>query len=193
MGILEMFVIGIGLAMDAFAVSICKGLGTVKLKIKHMIIAGLWFGGFQALMPAIGYFIGSAFSGFVKSIDHWVAFILLSIIGANMLKEAYDKDDEAEDNCCCQEKKEDYGFRTMIILAIATSIDALAVGVTMAFLETNIVYALFIIGITTFIIAAIGIKIGNIFGSKYMSKAEFAGGIILILIGVKILIEHLFF
>jgi putative Mn2+ efflux pump MntP len=158
-----------------------------------MFIAGLWFGGFQGLMPAIGYFVGSAFSSFVKSIDHWVAFILLAIIGANMIKEASEKDAETDDSCPCQEKKEDYGFKTMLVLAIATSIDALAVGVTMAFLETNIVYALIIIGITTFIIAAVGVKIGNIFGSKYKSRAELAGGIILILIGAKILIEHLFF
>ena len=192
MTIIELIILAIGLAMDAFAVSICKGLSTKELKVKHMLIAGLWFGGFQALMPVIGYFIGSTFAGYITSIDHWIAFVLLVIIGANMIKESReeDDDDECKDDCSC--KRDNYKAKDMLVLAIATSIDALAVGVTFAFLKTNIAVAASIIGIVTLVISAIGIKIGNIFGIKYKSKAELMGGIILILIALKILIEHIF-
>lgn len=183
MGIVELFVLAIGLSMDAFAVSICKGLSVQKLELKHMLIVGAYFGGFQALMPAIGYFLGSQFEHLIVSIDHWIAFILLLFIGGNMIKESRETDvDELDD---------DFGFRTMLLLAIATSIDALAVGVTFAFLRVNIVAAVLFIGCTTFICSAIGVKIGNVFGVKFKSKAELAGGVILILIGTKILLEHL--
>lgn len=181
MGIGELFVLAVGLAMDAFAVSVCKGLSLGRIKIKHMCIAGLWFGGFQMLMPLIGYFLGSFFSDIVTKGAHWIAFILLAIIGANMIKEAFGKGEESLDSSM--------SVKTMFILAVATSIDALAVGVTFAFLRVNIVAAIAFIGIITFIMSALGIKIGSIFGNKYKSRAELAGGIILILIGIKILLE----
>jgi len=182
MGSFEIFLIGIGLAMDAFAVSICKGLSTRQLKIKHAFICGGYFGVFQGMMPLIGYFLGVQFKDKIESIDHWIAFILLFLIGFNMIKEAFGN----EENC-----DPDFSFRAMIPLAIATSIDALAVGVTFAFLNVHILTAVLIIGITTCIISMIGVKIGHVFGSKYKSKAEIAGGIILIFIGFKILLEHL--
>lgn len=182
MGFLEIFLIGIGLAMDAFAVSICKGLSVTKLKIKNALTCGFYFGGFQALMPFIGYILGVQFKESIEAIDHWIAFLLLGFIGFNMIKEAF----EEEETC-----NNDFSFKAMIPLAIATSIDALAVGVTFAFLSVNIIYAITIIGITTFIIGAIGVKIGHIFGMRYKSKAEMTGGIILILMGLKILLEHL--
>lgn len=182
MGFLEIFLIGIGLAMDAFAVSICKGLSVTKLKIKNALTCGFYFGGFQALMPFIGYILGVQFKESIEAIDHWIAFLLLGFIGFNMIKEAF----EEEETC-----NNDFSFKAMIPLAIATSIDALAVGVTFAFLSVNIIYAITIIGITTFIIGAIGVKIGHIFGMKYKSKAEMTGGIILIVMGLKILLEHL--
>lgn len=182
MGILEIFFIGIGLSMDAFAVSICKGLSVKKLQLKNALTCGIYFGGFQALMPLIGYILGVQFKNKIESIDHWIAFVLLALIGINMIKEAF-SDEENSDN--------DFSFRTMVLLAIATSIDALAVGVTFAFLSVNILLAIAIIGCTTFIIAIIGVKIGNIFGLKYKKNAEIAGGVILILIGLKILLEHL--
>lgn len=182
MSLIELFLIAVGLSMDAFAVSICKGLSLGKIKLKHMLIAGLWFGGFQALMPAIGYFVGSLFAEEIVAIDHWVAFILLGIIGGSMIKESFDKDDEI-DSCM--------DFKCMLLLAIATSIDALAVGVSFAFLKVSIVWSVLFIGVITFVLSAIGIKIGSIFGTKYKSKAEFAGGVVLILIGTKILLEHL--
>lgn len=181
MGIGELFVLAVGLAMDAFAVSVCKGLSLGRIKIKHMCIAGLWFGGFQMLMPLIGYFLGSFFSDIVTKGAHWIAFILLAVIGANMIKEAVGKGEESLDSSM--------SVKTMFILAVATSIDALAVGVTFAFLRVNIVAAIAFIGIITFIMSALGIKIGSIFGNKYKSRAELAGGIILILIGIKILLE----
>ena len=183
MGILELFILAIGLSMDAFAVSICKGLSVKKLEVKHMLIVGAYFGGFQALMPSIGYLLGSQFEHLIVSVDHWIAFVLLLIIGGNMIKESRENDVEDLDD--------DFGFKTMLMLAIATSIDALAVGVTFAFLRVNIVAAVLFIGCITFTCSAIGVKIGNVFGVKYKSKAELVGGVILILIGTKILLEHL--
>lgn len=184
MGILELLILAIGLSMDAFAVSVCKGLAMKKLEFKNMAIVGLWFGGFQALMPTIGYFLGVQFKNQITAIDHWIAFVLLGIIGVNMIKEACSKDDE-------EEVKANLDVKTMFMLAIATSIDALAVGITFAFLSVNLVHAVTFIGITTFILSAVGVGIGNIFGTKYKAKAEIAGGIILILLGIKILLEHL--
>ena len=183
MDILTLFSLAVGLAMDAFAVSICKGLAQEKLSVKHMVTAGLWFGGFQALMPALGYLLGYQFRDKITAIDHWIAFILLGIIGANMIKEACSGD--------CEKEDDSLDIRTMFLLAVATSIDALAVGITFAFLDVHIIAAVSFIGVTTFVISAIGVKIGNVFGTKYKSKAEFAGGAILILLGVKILLEHL--
>lgn len=187
MGFFEIFLIGVGLAMDAFAVSICKGLSTRVLKVKHALICGGWFGFFQGLMPLIGFVLGVSFQSKIEAIDHWIAFVLLGLIGANMLKEAFGDDEDECEECA----EEDFSFKAMLPLAVATSIDALAVGVTFAFLKVNIVTAILIISITTFIISMGGVKIGNIFGSKYKSKAEIAGGIILILMGLKILLEHL--
>ena len=184
MSFFEIFFIGIGLAMDAFAVSICKGLSMKKMNWNDGILIALYFGIFQALMPMLGYFLGTTFSEFVKNIDHWIAFILLMLIGGNMIKEAiFDKKDDKENS------KVD--VKTMLILAIATSIDALAIGVTFAFFEVNIIVAISVIGIITFGLSLIGVKIGNKFGDKFESKAEIAGGIILIIIGLKILLEHL--
>ena len=184
MGLLELFILAIGLSMDAFAVSVCKGLATQRVNPKHMIIAGIWFGGFQALMPLIGYFLGTAFEKYVTAVDHWIAFILLGAIGVNMIKEAFSGGENEADGS--------FGFKTMLVMAIATSIDALAVGITFALLpDVNIVAAVSFIGVTTFILSAVGVKIGNVFGAKYKSKAELAGGIILIILGIKILIEHL--
>ncbi len=188
MGILELFILAVGLSMDAFAVSICKGLSVQKTGFKHMCIAGLWFGGFQALMPFIGYTLGSAFTEYIIAIDHWVAFVLLALIGGNMLKESIGDDDDCD--CCNERDTNPFGLKTMFLMAIATSIDALAVGVTFAFLRVDILWAITFIGITTFCFSAIGIKIGSIFGDKFKSKAEFAGGLILIGLGIKILIEH---
>ncbi len=182
MNILELFLIAIGLSMDAFAVSICKGLSKRKLETKNIFITGLYFGAFQAIMPAIGYFLCVWFESFITSVDHWIAFILLSIIGFNMIKEAYNGTENVDSS---------FSFKAMLPLAIATSIDALAVGITFAFLKTNILFAITIIGITTFVLSCIGVIVGNIFGSKYKNKAEVFGGIILIFIGIKILLEHL--
>ncbi len=183
MSVIELLLIAIGLSMDAFAVSVCKGLATKEIKIKHYLAAGLWFGGFQALMPAIGYFLGSSFAQCIEQLDHWVAFILLAFIGGNMIKEAFGDEDEAND---C------FGVKTMLLMAVATSIDALAVGITFAFWINELAYMFFAIGaigVTTFLLSMLGIKIGNIFGTRYKSKAELVGGIILILIGVKLLLE----
>lgn len=184
MGIVELFILAVGLSMDAFAVSICKGLSMKKMSWKNALIAGLYFGGFQALMPALGYFLGIQFSDMITSIDHWIAFMLLAIIGINMIKESRTESERLDDS---------FGIKTMLLLAVATSIDALAVGVTFAFLKVNIIPAVTFIGVITFCFGVAGIKIGNVFGEKYKSRAELAGGIILILIGIKILIEHLFF
>ena len=183
MGFIELIILSIGLAMDAFAVAICKGLSMQKMNWKKASIIGLYFGGFQALMPLIGYLLGINFQEKITSIDHWIAFILLGIIGLNMVKEAISKETEIA--------KDSIKFKDMLILAVATSIDALAVGITFAFLKVNILLAISLIGIITFIISVVGVKIGNVFGDKYEKKAEFAGGIILILLGIKILLEHL--
>lgn len=183
MNLISLFIIAVGLSMDAFAVAICKGLAMQKITLKKALIVGFWFGGFQALMPALGYLLGSQFSTYITSIDHWIAFVLLSIIGGNMIKEALSKEEECTNDSLA--------FKEMIILALATSIDALAVGVTFAFLNVQIVPAVLFIGVITFTLSAIGVKIGNIFGCRYKSKAEFAGGIILIIMGIKILLEHL--
>ena len=179
----EIFLIGIGIAMDAFAVSICKGLSMKKINWKSAIIISLYFGIFQAIMPAIGYYLGSTFSSFVEKIDHWIAFILLVIVGGKMIKDSLDNE--------LENKNDDISFKTMVILSIATSIDALAIGITFAFFEINIVVAVSIIGFITFLLSILGVKIGNKFGDKFQNKAEVIGGVILILIGIKILFEHL--
>lgn len=186
MSLLELFLIAVGLSMDAFAVAVCKGLSTGHVKVRHMAITGLWFGFFQALMPLIGYLLGVNFSSLIQSVDHWIAFVLLVLIGANMIREAVKGDDDEDDG-----KGGLYSARVMLPLAVATSIDALAVGVSFAFLSVDIVPAVSFIGICTFILSAIGVKIGAVFGTRFKSKAEIAGGIILILIGLKILLEHL--
>jgi len=183
MNLFELFILAVGLSMDAFAVAICKGLSIKKANVKKCLLVGLYFGGFQAFMPIIGYLFGIKFKESIINFDHWIAFILLLIIGSNMIKEAFSSDDE--------EINESTDIRSMIVLALATSIDALAVGVTFAFLRVNIIPAVTFIGIITFIFSFSGVKIGNIFGKKYKSKSEFAGGIILIFIGIKILLEHL--
>ncbi len=186
MNILELFMIALGLSMDAFAISVCKGLAIDKVSIKKTVVIGIWFGSFQAVMPLAGYFLGSAFEKYITSFDHWAVFILLAFIGGNMIRESFSKSENISDNSL--------KFKDMFPLAIATSIDALAVGITFGLLpNVNIFSAVLFIGIVTFILSMTGCKIGNIFGSKYKSKAEFAGGIILFLIGTKILLEHLGF
>lgn len=186
MSAVELFILAIGLAMDAFAVSVCKGLSLGRTRLRDSAIVGLWFGGFQALMPLIGYFLGVNFSEYISRFDHWIAFVLLGLIGANMIKEALSKDEEKESaSCSC------LGFKSMILMALATSIDALAVGITFAFLKVNILLAVLLIGLITFGLSAAGVKIGSVFGTRYKSRAEFAGGAILILLGIKILLEHL--
>ena len=182
MNLAELFILAVGLSMDAFAVSICKGLSLGQIKVKHMCIAGLWFGGFQALMPLIGYFLGSFFADMITKYAHWIAFILLLILGANMIKEALGDEEKVDASM---------DVKNMFLLAIATSIDALAVGVTFAFLQVNIIPAVSFIGVVTFVCSALGVKIGSIFGSKYQSKAEICGGVILILIGLKVLLDGL--
>ena len=172
--------------MDAFAVSIGKGLSVRRIEPRHTMSVGLWFGGFQALMPLIGYFLGVSFASLVQNIDHWIAFILLGIIGVNMIREA-----TAKDECECEKATSDFSSRKMLLLAIATSIDALAVGVSFAFLGVNIWQAVVMIGVITMILSMIGLRIGNIFGCRYKSKAELFGGCVLLLMGCKILIEHL--
>lgn len=185
MSLFTLFVTAVGLSMDAFAVSICKGLAMKKLSWKKALIIGLWFGGFQALMPTIGYLLGTKFESYVTAIDHWIAFVLLALIGANMIKEALCKEED--------ETNDSIDIKTMFLLAVATSIDALAVGVTYAFLQVQIVPAVTFIGVITFSLSVAGVKIGNVFGLKYKSKAEITGGVILILMGTKILLEHLGF
>ena len=185
MGLIELFLIAVGLSMDAFAVSVCKGLAMPKCTFKKAAIVGLWFGGFQALMPAIGYILGAQFQEAIASIDHWIAFVLLALIGGNMIHEALDNDEEEADASL--------DVKTMFLLAVATSIDALAIGVTFAFLKVSIIPAVCFIGIVTFIISFAGVKIGNVFGARYKNKAEIVGGVILILLGLKILLEHLGF
>ena len=185
MGLIELFLIAVGLSMDAFAVSVCKGLAMPKCTFKKVAIVGLWFGGFQALVPAIGYILGAQFQEAIASIDHWIAFVLLALIGGNMIHEALDNDEEEADASL--------DVKTMFLLAVATSIDALAIGITFAFLKVNIIPAVCFIGIVTFIISFAGVKIGNVFGARYKNKAEIVGGVILILLGLKILLEHLGF
>lgn len=183
MGVLEITLISIGLAMDAFAVSVCKGLSIKKMDFKKATIIGLWFGIFQGLMPTIGFFLGTTFESIVTSIDHWIAFFLLVMIGGSMIKESCECENEQENDSI--------DFKTMLLLAIATSIDALAIGITFAFFKVNLLYAVSSIGIITFAISVFGVIIGNKFGNKFQNKAEFAGGLILIIIGLKILLEHL--
>lgn len=181
----ELFLIGIGLSMDAFAVSICKGLSMQKIDKKYTLCIGLFFGGFQALMPLTGYLLGSKFSGYIERFDHWIAFVLLALIGFNMIKESREEEEEEE------KPYAGVNFKELLILAVATSIDALAVGVSFAFLGVHIAPAVTLIGCTTFVLTLVGVWVGNLFGSRYKSRAELTGGIILILIGVKILLEHL--
>ena len=187
MSIVEIVLLAVSLSMDAFAVALCKGLALKKINLKSCAIVGLWFGAFQGLMPMLGYFLGNTFADKITSIDHWIAFVLLALIGGNMIKESLEKDEE--------KVNDSLGFKTMLVMAIATSIDALAVGVSFAFTDFEpdwFVYIAFIlIGVITFTLSSIGVKIGNIFGTKYKSKAEFAGGLILILLGLKILLEGL--
>jgi putative Mn2+ efflux pump MntP len=185
MSVLDLLVLAVALSMDAFAVSMCKGLSVGKMKLKHALIAGAYFGGFQALMPAIGFVLGVQFSSYITSFDHWIAFVLLCIIGFNMIKESFGEAEELD---------ADFSPKSMLPLAVATSIDALAVGVNFAFLEltmVSLVIAVCSIGCITFVLSAIGVKIGNIFGLKYKSKAELFGGVVLVLLGVKILLNHL--
>ena len=182
MDLWELLLIAVGLSMDAFAVSVCKGLSVKKLEPRHALLAGLYFGGFQALMPVLGWLLGYRFETLITSIDHWVAFILLALIGGNMIRESFSDEEEMND---------DFGVKTMLLLAVATSIDALAVGITFAFLSVRILPAAGTIGVTTFLLSVLGIYIGRAFGARWKSRAELAGGLILILIGLKILLEHL--
>ena len=183
MSLFSLFIIAVGLSMDACAVAICKGLAMQKATWKKAMLVGLWFGGFQGLMPALGYVLGSQFEQYIVSIDHWIAFILLCSIGINMIKEALSQYEECADDSLA--------VKDMFLLAVATSIDALAVGVTFAFLKVQILPAVAFIGVITFTLSALGVKVGNIFGCRFKSKAEFAGGIILIIMGTKILLDHL--
>ena len=183
MSIFELFLVAVGLSMDAFAVAVCKGLATGKVHPRHMLIPGVWFGAFQTLMPLIGYFLGSRFEKYIVSVDHWIAFVLLAGIGVNMLREAR-KDEKSEEDASLTVK-------VMLPLALATSIDALAVGVTFGFLQVRIVPAVCFIGAVTFLLSAAGVKVGSIFGERWRKGAQIAGGVILILLGLKILLEHL--
>lgn len=182
MGLGELFILAVGLAMDAFAVAICKGLSVQKLEKKHMVITGVYFGGFQAMMPAVGYLLGCQFESMIVSVDHWIAFLLLGVIGFNMIRESRNAAEELDAS---------FGPRAMLPMAVATSIDALAVGVTLAFLQVKIVPAVAFIGAVTFLFSAAGVAIGKAFGSRFKSKAELAGGLVLVAMGTKILLEHL--
>lgn len=188
MDIISLLGISVGLSMDAFSVSVCKGLATKKFSLKTALLCGIWFGAFQALMPLIGYLLAAQFEHFIHHIDHWIAFGLLSIIGVNMIRESLSEEAESCDGSCAST-----AFKTMLMMAIATSIDALAVGVTFAFLNVNIWESVLIIGMTTFIFSFCGVRIGNIFGSRYSKTAQIVGGVILIMLGIKILVEHLYF
>ena len=190
MGLLELFILAVGLSMDAFAVSVCKGLSVTKMEPKHAVLCGAYFGGFQALMPFIGWALGTQFESYITSIDHWIAFVLLAFIGGKMIAEAVRPEDE---NVEIDKMDPPLDLKEMLVLAVATSIDALAVGITFAFLNYPIGEAVTIIGLTTFCISIGGVYVGNFFGNRYKKKAEIAGGIILVLIGVKILLEHLGF
>ncbi len=184
MGFWELLLLAVGLSMDAFAVSVCKGLSMQNTGPKEGVICGAWFGGFQALMPLIGFFLGTLFAGAIEAFDHWVAFGLLAVIGINMLKEAFSKEEE----CCCA----DMSAKNMFVMAVATSIDALAVGISLAMAgDVNIVTAVLLIGAITFFLSAAGVKIGSVFGNRFEKKAQIAGGCILILLGLKILLEHM--
>lgn len=184
MTFLELLLIAVSLSMDAFAVAICKGLAMNKIKIRDAVIIGVWFGGFQALMPVVGYLLGIQFQAKITAVDHWIAFILLGLIGANMIREAFSKKGDEKTDASVN-------FKSMFVLAVATSIDALAIGVTFAFLQVQIIPAVTTIGVTTFILSLVGVKVGNLFGVRYKAKAEFVGGVILILLGLKILLGHL--
>mgnify|MGYP000972844594 FL=1 len=185
MGFFELFLIGIGLSMDAFAVAICKGLGMERINKRDALLLALFFGGFQALMPLTGYLLGSRFASYIERWDHWIAFVLLAFIGGNMIRESREQEEEEAKHCGS------IRYRELFTLAVATSIDALAVGVSFAFLGVRIAPAVTLIGCTTFVLTLVGVWVGNLFGSRYKSRAELTGGIILILIGVKILLEHL--
>lgn len=182
MSLWELFVIAVGLSMDAFAVSVCKGLAVQKVTLRHAACAGLWFGGFQALMPLLGWLLGSRFQAAIERYDHWIAFVLLVFLGVNMLREARNEEECVD----CS-----FAWRIMLPMALATSIDALAVGVTFAFLQVNILPAILFIGVTTFLLSALGVRLGSVFGQRYQTAAQILGGVILILMGVKILLEHL--
>ncbi len=182
MSLLELFILAVGLSMDAFAVAVCKGLSVQRVTLRHAVCAGLWFGGFQALMPLIGWFVGSQFQSVIERFDHWIAFVLLAILGINMIRES--REEEECTDCS-------FLWRAMLPMAIATSIDALAVGVTFAFLQVRIVPAVLFIGVTTFLLSALGVRLGTVFGQRYQKAAQIFGGIILILMGIKILLEHL--
>lgn len=189
MGFLELLLLAVSLSMDAFAVAICKGLSLERINGRQMCAVGAWFGGFQALMPAIGFFLGSTFAKYITPIDHWIAFVLLGLIGGNMIKEALSKQED-----CCDAADASLSWRAMLPLAIATSIDALAVGITFAFLLKGwgeLLLAVGLIGVTTFALSGAGVRMGHTVGARYKSKAELAGGVILILLGLKILLEHL--
>lgn len=183
MSFLELFILAVALSMDAFAVAICKGLATKKVRIKHMAICGAWFGVFQALMPLIGYFLGSLFRDYIVAVDHWIAFVLLAIIGVNMIKEAFE--------CCCEQANDSFAFGTMLTMAVATSIDALAAGISLAMSDADIWLSVVLIGVITFTLSALGVKVGNVFGSRYQKPAQLVGGIALVVMGFKILLEHL--
>jgi len=188
MGFVELLLLAVGVSMDAFAVSICKGLCMKKATLRAQATCGAWFGGFQALMPLLGFFLGTLFSDAIEAFDHWVAFVLLGILGFNMLRDAFTK----EECDCCDTTGADLSVKTMFVMAVATSIDALAVGISLAMAgNVNIYLAILLIGATTFVLSAAGVKIGNVFGSRYEKKAQFCGGVILFLLGLKILLEHL--
>jgi len=183
MGQAELFLIAVGLSMDAFAVSVCKGLSVKRATVRQALCVGVYFGGFQALMPLLGYLLGTQFESLITSVDHWIAFVLLSLIGGNMIRESFKEEAESLDAS--------FSFKAMLPLAVATSIDALAMGVTFAFLQVNIIPAVLFIGVITFALSAAGLKVGNVFGAKYKSHAELFGGVVLVLMGIKILLEHL--
>ena len=183
MNLIELFVLAVGLSMDAFAISVCKGLAIPRITFRECALAGIWFGGFQALMPAVGYFLGKNFTEYITSVDHWITFVLLSLIGLNMVWESLSRKEEECQNASLAPQE-------MFVLAVATSIDALAVGITFAFLNVNILAASAFIGATTFVLSAAGVKVGAVFGARYKSRAELAGGLVLIGMGIKILVEH---
>ena len=187
MGLVELFLTAVGLSMDAFAISVCKGLSAGKIRPRHALTAGLWFGGFQALMPLIGWFLGSRFQALISGIDHWVAFVLLAVIGINMIRESFQKVEDEEQNTAS------FAWRVMLPLAVATSIDALTVGITFAFLQVDIIPAVTLIGLTTFAFSVVGVAAGSVVGLRGKSRAELLGGVVLVLLGLKILLEHLGF